>query len=144
LTTDNVSPSPKPNVWRIGPLTMAGIFMGASELVFCTVILAIGKFSLGFEIGTLQTLSFVVLVVGNQATTYLNRERRHLGSTAPSLLLIGSSVLDLLIASTLAIGGIAMAPLPVFVVGGIFVAALCFAFILDYVKVPVFNHLRIA
>jgi H+-transporting ATPase len=144
LTTDNVRPSPKPNVWRIGSLTIAGIFMGISELVFCTIVLFIGKFHLGFEIGTLQTLSFVAIVFGNQATTYLNRERKHLWSSTPSMWLIGSSVLDLLIASTLAICGIAMAPLPIFVVAGILVAAVVFAFILDFAKVQVFNRLRIA
>ena len=36
-----------------------------------------------------------------------------LGSCRPSLWLIGSSVIDLLIGSTLAICGIAMAPLPI-------------------------------
>ena len=144
LTTDNVRPSPKPNVWRIGSLTIAGIFMGISELVFCTIVLFIGKFHLGFEIGTLQTLSFVAIVFGNQATTYLNRERKHLWSSTPSLWLIGSSVLDLLIASTLAICGIAMAPLSIFVVVGILIAAIVFAFILDFAKVQVFNRLRIA
>ena len=144
LTTDNVRPSPKPNVWRIGSLTIAGIFMGISELVFCTIVLFIGKFHLRFEIGTLQTLSFVTIVFGNQATTYLNRERKHLGSSTPSPWLIGSSVLDLLIASTLAICGIAMAPLSFFIVIGILVAAVFFAFILDFAKVQVFNRLRIA
>jgi H+-transporting ATPase len=144
LTTDNVRPSPKPNVWRIGSLTIAGIFMGISELVFCTIVLFIGKFHLGFEIGTLQTLSFVAIVFGNQATTYLNRERKHLWSSTPSMWLIGSSVLDLLIASTLAICGIAMAPLSIFLVVGILIAAIVFAFILDFAKVQVFNRLRIA
>ena len=47
LTTDNVRPSPTPNAWRVGNLTIAGVFMGISELVFCTAVLAIGKFHLG-------------------------------------------------------------------------------------------------
>jgi H+-transporting ATPase len=144
LTTDNVRPSPKPNVWRIGELTIAGVFMGISELVFCTAILAIGKFFLGFGIETLRTLAFVVIVFGNQATTYTNRERRRLGSPRPSRWLLGSSVVDLLIASTLAICGIAMTPLPVFVVGGILVAAVVFGVLLDFIKAPVFNRLEIA
>jgi len=143
LTTDNVRASPKPNVWRIGSLTMAGVFMAASELVFCTIILCLGKFHLGFKIGTLQTLSFVALVFANQATTYLNRERQRMGTTVPSPWLLGSSVLDLLIASTLAVAGVAMAPLPLIVVGGILVAAVVFAFFLDFVKVFVFDRLGI-
>jgi len=144
LTTDNVRPSPMPNAWRIGELTIAGVFMGVSELVFCTAVLVIAKFRLGLGIETLRTLAFVVIVFGNQATTYTNRERQRLGSSCPSLWLIGSSVVDLLIASTLAICGIAMVPLSIFVVGGILVAAVVFAFILDFAKVPVFNRLRIA
>jgi len=143
-TTDNVRPSPMPNAWRIGELTIAGVFMGVSELVFCTAILAIAKFRLGLGIETLRTLAFVVIVFGNQATTYTNRERRRLWSSCPSRWLLGSSVVDLLIASTLATCGIAMAPLPIFVVGGILVAAAVFAFLLDFAKVPVFKRLKIA
>jgi H+-transporting ATPase len=42
LTTDNVRPSPMPNAWRIGNLTVAGIIMGMGELIFCTSVLAFG------------------------------------------------------------------------------------------------------
>jgi len=144
LTTDNVRPSPMPNAWRIGALTVAGVFMGVCQLVFCTAVLAIAKFRLGFEIETLRTLAFVVIVFANQATTYTNRERRRLGSSRPSAWLVGSSVVDLLIASTLAACGIAMSPLPMLVVGGTLVAAAVFAFIVDLAKVPLFNRLKIA
>jgi H+-transporting ATPase len=144
LTTDNVRPSPTPNVWRIGALTIAGIFMGVSELVFCTAVLAIAKFRMGLGIETLGTLAFVVIIFGNQATTYTNRERRRLGSSRPSAWLVASSVADLLIASTLSTCGIAMPPLPIFVVGGILVAAVVFAFIVDFAKIPLFNRLKIA
>jgi len=143
LTTDNVRPSPAPNAWRIGKLTIAGVFMGVCELIFCTAVLAIAKFRLGLGIEALRTLAFVVIVFGNQATTYTNRERRRMGSSRPSLWLIGSSVVDLLIASTLAACGIAMTPLPVLAVGGTLVAAAVFAFIVDFAKVPVFNRLKI-
>ena len=144
LTTDNVRPSPMPNAWRIGALTVAGVFMGVCQLVFCTAVLAVAKFRLGFEIETLRTLAFVVLVFANQATTYTNRERWRLGSSRPSAWLVGSSVVDLLIASTLAACGIAMSPLPMLVVGGTLVAAAVFAFIVDLAKVPLFNRLKIA
>ena len=144
LTTDNVRPSPTPNAWRIGELTIAGVLMGISELVFCTAILAVGKFHLGLGIESLRTLAFVAIVFGNQATTYTNRERRRLGSARPSYWLIGSSVLDLLIASTLATCGIAMTALPIFIVGGILASAVVFGFIADVAKVPVFNRLEIA
>jgi H+-transporting ATPase len=143
LATDNVRPSPMPNAWRIGRLTIAGVFMGTCELIFCTAVLAMGKFRLGFGIETLRTVAFVAIVFGNQATTYTNRERQRMGSARPSRWLVGSSVVDVAIASTLAICGIAMSPLPVFAVGEILVAAAVFAFIADFVKVPVFKRLGI-
>jgi H+-transporting ATPase len=108
------------------------------------LLLVIAKFRLSLGIETPRTLAFVVIVFGNQATTYTNRERRRIGSARPSLWHIGSSVVDLLIASVLATCGIAMAPLPIFLVGGILVAAAVFAVILDFAKVPVFNFLNIA
>jgi H+-transporting ATPase len=144
LTTDNVRPSPEPNAWRIGHVTIAGVFVGISELIYCAAILAIAKFRLGFGIEALRTLAFLAIVFGNQATTYTNRERQRLGSCRPSWLLIGSSSADLLIASTLATWGIAMTPLPLAVVTGTLLTAVFFAFLLDFVKVPVFHGLGIA
>jgi H+-transporting ATPase len=144
LTTDNVRPSPLPNVWRVGSLTIAGVFMGLSELVFCGAVLAIGKFHLGLGLGGLRSLAFLVLVFANQGTTYANRTRRHLWSIRPSLLLVLSSAADLLIASTLANRGIAMAPLPLPVLGGVLAGAAVFALLVDQVKVPVFRRLGIA
>jgi H+-transporting ATPase len=143
LTTDNVRPSPMPSAWRVGNLTIAGVFVGICELVFCTAVLALGKFRLGLGIDTLQTLAFVVIVFGNQATTYTNRTRQRMWSTRPSSWLVLSSVADLLIASTLANRGIAMAPLSFVVIGGTFVGAVVMAFAVDIVKVPVFQRLGI-
>jgi H+-transporting ATPase len=143
LTTDNVRPSPAPNAWRIGNLTIAGVTMGIAELAFCVSVLAFGIYRMRLSIEALQTLAFVVIVFGNQATTYTNRERRHLWCSRPSTWLIVSSIADLLIASTLAIGGIAMKPLPALMVGATFAAAVVFAFLLDLVKVPVFRRLAI-
>jgi H+-transporting ATPase len=143
LTTDNVKPSPTPSVWRVGDLTLAGIFMGLCELVLCLAALLVGKFSMGLGIDSLRTLAFVVVVFGNQATTYTNRARQRLWSTAPSRWLVLSSVLDVLIAATLANRGLAMAPLPILVIGATLAAAAGFALLADFVKVPVFRRLGI-
>jgi H+-transporting ATPase len=143
LTTDNVRPSPMPNAWKIGNLTIAGVVMGIGELIFCTSVLAFGAYRLGFDIEALRTLAFVVIVFGNQATTYTNRERRRLWSSRPSFWLAASSVADILIAATLAVGGIAMAPLSALVVAGVLVGAIIFALALDFAKVHVFVRLGI-
>ena len=129
LTTDNVRPSPMPNAWRIGSLTMAGVIMGICLLAFCSGVLAVGKFEMGLGIEALRTLAFVALVFGSQATIYAIRERRHLWGSRPSLWLAVSSVADILIASTLAIGGIAMTPLPALDRAGTLAAAAAFAFV---------------
>ncbi|MGA2289837.1 HAD-IC family P-type ATPase [Bradyrhizobium sp.] len=144
LTTDHVRPSQMPNAWHIGILTIAGVATGIGELVFCTSVLAFGAYRMGYDIETLRTLAFVVIVFGNQATTYTNRERRRLWSSRPSFWLVVSSVADLVIASTLAIGGIAMTPLPALVVTGMLAATLIFAVILDLMKVPLFARLGVA
>jgi H+-transporting ATPase len=47
------------------------------------------------------------------------------------------------IASTLAVAGIAMTPLPVSMVAGTLASAAAFAVILDLVKVPAFRRLKI-
>ena len=144
LTTDNVKPSPRPNSWQIGKLTVAGVFMGIAELLFCTASLSVGKFALGYDINKLRTLAFVALVFGNQAATYLNRDRGRLGSCPPSRWLIASSVIDVSIGSTLAVCGIAMARVPVLLVAELLVAAAVFAFVVDFVKVPVYARLKIS
>jgi H+-transporting ATPase len=145
LTTDNVRPSPLPNRWRIGNLTIAGIFMGVSELAFCICVLAIGHYRMGLGIATLQTLAFVALVYGSQATTYLVRARRRIWAPPhPSRWLVLSSVADLLAASTLAACGWLMKPVPLWALVSVLAGAIIFAFIVDGVKVPVFKRLRIA
>jgi len=144
LTTDNVRPSPMPNSWRIGSLTLAGVTIGVCMLAFCAGVLAIGTYGVKLGTGALRTLAFIALVFGSQATIYAIRERRHLWGTRPSLWLALSSVADILIASTLAVSGIAMTALPIMIVAGTLAAATAFAFVLDLVKVPVFSRLKIA
>ena len=75
--------------------------------------------------------------------TYTNRERQRLWSSRPSIWVVMSSLGDLLIASILATGGFAMKALPAAVIAGTLVAAIAFAVLLDFVKVPVFRRLRI-
>jgi len=143
LTTDNVSPSALPNAWRIGNLTMVGIFMGVCELAFCTAVLAIGKFRLGLGIEALQTMAFLAIVFGNEASLYAIRARQRLWST-PSRWLVLSSIADVVIASTLAAYGVWMTALPVTIVAGTLTAAVAFAFVADVAKFPILKRLTIA
>jgi H+-transporting ATPase len=144
LTTDRVRPSPMPNSWQVGRITTAGAILGTCFLTFCIAVLAVGKFEMRFGIEALRTLSVVAIVYGSQATIYAIRARRHLWGQRPTVWMVVASVADLLIISTLAICGIAMAPLPVSVVAGEFVAAVIFGLVLDGVKIPVFARLGIS
>jgi H+-transporting ATPase len=144
LTTDRVRPSKMPNSWQIGRITIAGVLLGACFLAFSTTILAVGRFELHLGIDALRTLSAVGIVFGSQATTYVIRGRQHLWGLRPSLILVLSSGADVLIISTLAICGIAMTPLALWVVACEFAAAIAFGLFLDVVKIPVFARLRIS
>jgi H+-transporting ATPase len=141
LTTDTVRPSPTPNAWRIGRLTIAGAILGLCLLAFCTGVLAVGKYGMDLGIGPLRTLAFIALVFGGQASIYAIRERRHLWGTRPSVLLALSSIVDIVIACILAIGGIAMTPLPASLLAATLVAAVVFSFVMGLLKIPVFAHL---
>ena len=119
--------------------------MGVSELAFCVGVLAFGHFRLGLGIAALQTLAFFTLVCGNQATTYAVRARRRIWSAPhPCRWLVSSSAADLLIAATLAGFGVLMLPLPLWTLGSVLLGAVVFTFVLDLVKVPVFDRLKIA
>jgi H+-transporting ATPase len=143
-TTDNVRPSVRPDTWRIGNVTITGIVLGAFNLVFCSSILALGKFWLGLATPALQTLTAITLVFSGQGVLYVVRERHRLWSSRPSLLFMLSSVLDLLIITTLATSGTLMAPLPPLMIGGVLAAAVAFAFALDTVKAALFVRLKMA
>jgi H+-transporting ATPase len=144
FSTDRVRPSGSANSWAIGRITTAGVILGICFLGFCTALLAVGKLELRLGIEGLRTLSVVAIVFGSQATIYALRDRQHLWGLRPSVWLVSSSVADVLIISTLATFGIAMSPLPVWVVGGELAAAVAFGALLDLIKIPIFGKLRIS
>lgn len=144
LTTDNVAPSPMPNVWRVDALTIAGTAIGLCLLAFCSVVLAYGDFRLHLSPTALQTLAFVSVAFGSQATIYAIRERRHRWSLPPSRWLVLSSAGDMSASALLAIFGMLMAPLAWGIVGGVFASAIIFGLLLDFIKVPLFGRLKVS
>jgi H+-transporting ATPase len=134
LTTDRVIPAPSPSVWRMRNITAAAIILGLLKLAFSTAVLSVGKSQLGLGQAELTTLAFVTLVFGNQALLYVLRERRHLWSSRPSNWVLASSLVDIIIASSLAVSGILMEPLPWDFLAMVFAAAISFALILDQIR----------
>lgn len=140
-STDNVRPTSKPNAWQIDQLTLAGAALGGCNLIFCSGVLAVGKFGLGLDIQGLQTLAVVTLAFSGQGVLYAVRERRRLWASRPSLWLMASSVADVLIIGAMAASGVLMTRLSAPVIAGVLIGALAFAFLLDEVKVRVFARL---
>jgi H+-transporting ATPase len=143
-STDNVRPSPRPNIWRIRNLTIAGIVLGIVDLLFCVACLATAKFALGFDTGMLRTVAVVTLVFSGQAVFYVAREREHLWSSVPGKWLILSSMVDLTFISILAINGVLMDAVPLVVILGLLGAAAVLALVLDSVKQVLFHRLTVA
>ena len=81
-------------------------------------------------------------VPGGLIVTAHHTERHLLWSSRPSLLVIVSSVLDILIIGTFALGGVLMAPLAPSIVASILAAAIVLALIMDQVKVWLFAHFK--
>ena len=143
LTTDNVQPSPLPNAWRIGHLTIAGALLGFGLLGFCTAVLAYGHFGLKLDAAAIDTLALLALAFGSQTTLYAVRERRRFWSR-PGLWLNLSSLANVLVISTLATLGVLMAPLPIALVAGTLAAAVGFGALMAAAKLPLFKRLAIA
>lgn len=143
-STDRVRPSPQPNVWRIGNLTLASVILGLVDLTFCVSTIAVGRFALHLNAKASQTLAVITLVFSAQAVFYVARERRRLWSSRPGAWLVFTSLADVTLFATLAVNGILMTSLSLAIVGGVAFASVGLALLLDTVKVLLFRRLAIA
>ena len=136
--TDNVHPSPTPNVWRLGNVTLVSVVLGLCDLDFRTGSLAVGHYLLHLDTRSLQTLTVVTMIYGGQAIFYVARERMWRSRPA-SLLVLGSSM-EVAVFSTLASQGYLMAALSPRIMLEIFGAAMVLALVLDSVKLALFRR----
>ena len=143
-TNDNVRPSSMPNSWRIDTLTIVGIALGLFDLAFCVGVLSFGALVMHLDIDTLRTMTLVTLALNGHAVFYVVRERRRIWSSRPSLLVVVSSIVDVLIIGTLALGGILMTPLAPSIVVSILAAAIVLALVMDQVKAWLFIQFKMA
>jgi H+-transporting ATPase len=141
LTTDRASLAPRPSVWHMRNITAAALLLGVCKLGFSTAMLGVGLWGrLGSE--ELQTLTFVTLVLGNQALLYVLRERGRMWRSRPSSWVFASSAVDVAIVSTLASSGTLMAPLPWRLMLVVAAATIAFALILDQIKRPILSAFK--
>ena len=136
LTADRASLAPRPSVWHMRRITAAALLLAVSKLGFSSAMLAVGVWR-RLGPGELQTLTFVTLVLGNQALLYVLRERREMWRSRPSVWVFTASAVDLAIVSTLALSGTLMAPLGWHLLVAVAAAGIGFAVLLDQVKRPI-------
>lgn len=137
IATDRVSFAGAPDRWQVPQLVTSAVALALPLLGVSFTGLWIGRAS-RLDLPQLQTLVFVILVFGGQATVYLVRERRHFWSSRPSWWMIASSLADVLIVSMLATRGWLMAPIPVQLVGVLLGLSLAYLIGADLVKRRVF------
>jgi len=140
---DRATPSPRPNAWRLGRLTLAAIPLATVKLLYCIGVLAAGAFRLGLDSGQLQTLTLAMLVFAGQGVIFVLRERGPLWSSRPSAVLMLFSALDIAVISLFAVFGIAMRPLPPGVILALLAATAVFVLLLDQVKTVLFRRVGI-
>jgi H+-transporting ATPase len=142
-TTDNATPSPHPNAWRLRNLTLAAIPLAAFKLLYLIGVLTIAVFRIGLSTGQIQSLTFIMLVFAGQGVMYVVRERGRLWSSCPSRLMIIFSITDIVFVSALAIFGIFIQPLPASIVVTLLAATVVFVLALDQVKVMLYRYFPI-
>ena len=141
LTTDRASLAPRPSVWHMRRITGAAVLLAVCKLAFSAAMLAVGGWR-RLGAGELQTLTFVALVLGNQALLYVLRERRRMWHSRPGGWVVAASAVDVAIASTLALSGTLMAPLRWPLLLAVAAAGIGFAILLDQVKRPIMAAFR--
>ncbi len=144
IATDRVSFARAPDRWQVPQLVTSAVALALPLLVVSFASFWIGRSVGALDLAGLQTLVFVTLVFGGQATVYLVRERRHFWRSRPSWWMIGSSLGDLAIVSALATRGWLMAPIPAWLVATVLGLSLAYLIGADLVKIRVFarSHVR--
>ena len=116
IATDQVSFSPQPDRWDVRKLMLTAGALAALILLLSFSVFFAGKDFAPFP-RQLQTLVFVLLVFTGQGNVYLVREHNRFWHSRPSIWLVISSVLDVLVVSLLATAGILMAPISWLLIG---------------------------
>ncbi|MDA8216144.1 MAG: plasma-membrane proton-efflux P-type ATPase [Dehalococcoidales bacterium] len=144
IATDNVGYSDKPDRWQVPALVATSGLLAMLVLAesFLVLYLAEGVFHLALP--QLQTLIFVMLVFSGQATVYLVRQRRHLWQSRPSRWLIMATIGDLIVVSLLATQGLLMTAVGWQAVLAVLGIAVAFMFLMDPIKVIIFERFGLA
>ncbi len=141
LSTDRMGFSLHPNRWKTRGILLAGVVLAACKLLFSLGVFLWAHYALQLDQPSLQTLTFVTLILSSQAGVYLLRERGHFWKSLPNRYLVASSVLGLGMAALLALGGILTPAVPAGLLLEVAGVGLVYFIALDWVKVGLFARL---
>jgi H+-transporting ATPase len=139
IATDRVRTPRRPQRWGIRPLVWSSLALAIPLVALSFGVWELGLHLMGLGHSSLQTLSFVWLVVSGQATVYLVRQREHFWHAAPSRWLAASSGLGLAVVLVLAWGGWLMSPVPAPDLGVLLLVAGAYMVAGDLFKAPIFR-----
>lgn len=140
ITTDRVTFAKTPDRWAIRPLVIAASALALPLLAFSFGLFYAAIAWMHLPLPQVQTLMFVMLVFTGQGTVYLVRERRHFWRSLPSGWMLGSTALDVVAVSTMAVFGILMTAVPWTLVALTLGATLVCLFLLDFLKIPILTY----
>jgi H+-transporting ATPase len=114
LSTDNVTPSEKPETWNITPLVKGATVLGVATVIESLGLLYLGLNYLGLSnTAALNTFSFDMLLFGGLFTIFVVRERSNFWKSKPSRPLLTAIAADIVISSLISVIGIpGLAPIP--------------------------------
>lgn len=143
ISTDIVKPSAKPNLWNVKNIVIGAVCLALPILALSFSIFGYAYNILHLPLANLQTLLFAMLVFSGQGTIYLVRERHHFWHSRPGKWMLIGSIADILLVTLLATQGILMAPIPVALLAELLAVVLLYMVLLDFIKVPIFNRLKL-
>ncbi|WP_240097740.1 plasma-membrane proton-efflux P-type ATPase [Thermomonas flagellata] len=142
IAGDHAHPAPRPQRWQVGKLMGAAALLAVPSLLFAAVFYAWAARQ-GLDQAQLQTVVFLLLVLGNQAGIYVLRTDARLWRQRPSRWLLAATAGDLVVVGLLAGFGILMAAVPWPVLLALYLASAAFALLLDALKRPLFARFAI-
>ncbi|HET9013972.1 MAG TPA: hypothetical protein VFN57_00125, partial [Thermomicrobiaceae bacterium] len=126
IAADRAPSARTPQRWRTRPLIGSALRLALPLLLLSSGVFWAGRGWLGLGLAATQTLVFVWLVAGGQATLYLVRTDAAPWRTRPGSWVLGATVADLVVVGVLATRGWLMAPVPPVLVVGLLGLALLF------------------
>jgi H+-transporting ATPase len=143
ISTDRMEFSRTPNRWNTRGILAAAAVLAACKLLFSLGVFLYGHYVLRLDMRSLQTLTFVTLIISSQAGIYLLRERGHFWQSRPAWSLVGSSAFGLGVTALLALGGILMPAVGGSLLLAVVVTGSVYFVSLDWVKVWLFAWLSL-